>query len=186
MIVAVDEAEGFDQMFIHEMTQRECIRALELGRVGRLACARGNQPYIVPVYFACDGNHIYGFTTLGQKIEWMRSNPLVCFEIEEFISDDEWLSIVVLGRYEELTETPEHEAARLLAHELLQKRAMWWEPAWLAQSHRDKPHSLIPIFYRIHIETMTGHRATPDKLEEEPIRTPPKRGWLHRVLNRAN
>ena len=35
-----------------------------------------DQPYIVPIYFSYDGKHLYGVTTLGQKIEWMRSNPL--------------------------------------------------------------------------------------------------------------
>jgi nitroimidazol reductase NimA-like FMN-containing flavoprotein (pyridoxamine 5'-phosphate oxidase superfamily) len=40
---------------------------------------------------------------------------------------------------------------------------MWWEPAYISQAHRDQPHSLTPIFYRIHIEKMTGHRATSDE-----------------------
>ena len=59
-------------MFIHEMTIDECSNALEKGSLGRLACAQDNQPYIVPINFAFDGAYIYGFTTLGQKIEWTR------------------------------------------------------------------------------------------------------------------
>ena len=59
-------------MFIHEMTEDECRTALERVSFGRLACARDNQPYVVPIYFSYDGKHIYGFSTLGQKIEWMR------------------------------------------------------------------------------------------------------------------
>ena len=34
---------------------------------GRLACAHQNRPYIVPIYFAYEPDHLYGFTTLGQK-----------------------------------------------------------------------------------------------------------------------
>ena len=150
-------------MFIHEMTVDECSDALKETRLGRLACAQDNQPYIVPINFAFDGAHIFGFTTLGQKIEWTRLNPLVCFEVDEVVSHNEWMSIVVFGRYEELPDKPEYEKERTRAHAFLQKRAMWWEPAYISQEHREQPHSLTPIFFRIHIEKMTGHRATFDK-----------------------
>ena len=33
------------------MTEFECRQALEQKTVGRLACSRDNQPYVVPVYF---------------------------------------------------------------------------------------------------------------------------------------
>ena len=150
-------------MFIHEMTGDECADALKEMRLGRLACAQNNQPYIVPINFAFDGAYLYGFTTLGQKIEWTRLNPLVCFEVDEVVSHNEWMSIVVFGRYEELPDTPEYERERIRAHAFLQKRAMWWEPAYISQEHRDQPHSLTPVFFRIHIAKMTGHRATFDK-----------------------
>lgn len=164
-------------MYVHEMTQAECRRVLEHATFGRLGCARDNQPYVVPIFFAFDGQHlygcIYGFATLGQKVEWMRSNPLVCLEIDERTSHDEWLSVIVLGRYEELLDTPEYESERSQAHSLLQQRAMWWEPAFIAANHRDSPHSFTPIFYRIQIEEMTGHRATPDETDSSSPRREP-------------
>ena len=82
-------------MFIHEMTDDECRSALQKASIGRLGCARDNQPYVVPIYFVFDGKHLYGFTdekhlygftTVGQKIEWMRANPQICLEIDEFIA----------------------------------------------------------------------------------------------------
>jgi len=149
-------------MFIHEMTFNECRTALEKANVGRLACEHDGQPYAVPINFAFDGTYLYGFTTLGQKIEWMRANPLVCLEIDEIISESQWMSIVVFGRYEELPDEPKYERARIRAHAFLQKRAIWWEPAFISQEHRDQTHSFTPIFYRIHIKKITGHRATPD------------------------
>jgi nitroimidazol reductase NimA-like FMN-containing flavoprotein (pyridoxamine 5'-phosphate oxidase superfamily) len=150
-------------MFIHEMTIDECYSVLQKSNVGRLACARDGQPYVVPISFAFDGNYVYGFTTLGQKIEWMRSNPFICLEVDEIMSERQWTSLILFGQYEELPDRPEYEQARIRAHELLQKRAMWWEPAYISQEHRDQTHSLIPIFYRIHIKRITGHRATPDE-----------------------
>lgn len=149
-------------MFIHEMSRAECQELLARANVGRLACARENQPYVVPINFAFDGSYFYGFTTLGKKVEWMRSNPLVCLEVDEVSNPNQWASIVASGRYEELPDEPAYEKARKRAHAFLQKRAMWWEPAYISQEHRDQPHSLTPIFYRIRIDSVTGHRANSD------------------------
>jgi nitroimidazol reductase NimA-like FMN-containing flavoprotein (pyridoxamine 5'-phosphate oxidase superfamily) len=172
-------------MFIHEMTELECRQALEKADFGRLACARDNQPYVVPIYFAFDDDYIYGFTTLGQKIEWMRLNPHVCLEIDERVSHNKWISVIVFGHYEELPDEPEYKAARLEAHQLLQRRAMWWEPAYVGAAHRDEPHSFTPIFYRICIKTMTGHRATPDQEETHYVVLEPgqvKQSWWKKLL----
>ncbi len=152
-------------MFIHEMNEFQCQEVLEQTGVGRLACSKDDQPYVVPIYFSFDGRHIYGFSTLGRKVEWMRTNPKVCLEIDEEKSHEQWTSVLVYGRYEELPDEPEFEAARLAALEVLQKRAMWWEPAYISTEHYDVSHSLTPIFYRIHIEHTTGRRATKDRDE---------------------
>ena len=172
-------------MFIHEMTESECRQALLQATVGRLACARDNQPYVVPIYFAFDREHVYAFTSFGQKIEWMRTNPRVCLEIDERTTHNQWKSVIVFGRYEELPDLPRYEAARIKAHELLQKHVMWWEPAYVGAAHRDIPHSEEPIFYRIKIDRMTGHRATPD-LAELAVRdgdeTKARDGWWAEIL----
>ncbi len=182
-------------MFIHEMTEGECRTALEHASFGRLACAHDNQPYVLPIYFSYDGKHlygfstpgqIYGFSTLGQKIEWMRSNPLVCLEIDERTSHHQWMSVVVSGRYEELPDTPEFGAERVEAWEVLQKRAMWWEPAYVATEHQKQ---VAPIFYRIHIKQMTGRRATPDPVEAAASAAKPptaEESWLGSILHHWN
>ena len=82
-------------MDIQEMAEHQCRDALARVSFGRLACARDNQPYVVPIYFAYDGHHVYGFSTAGQKIDWMRSNPLVCLEIDEWTGRDRWMSVIV-------------------------------------------------------------------------------------------
>lgn len=167
------------------MTEFECRKALQRATVGRLACARDNQPYVVPIYFAIDRDHLYAFTTLGQKVEWMRLNPRVCVEIDERTTHDQWESVVIFGQYEELPDLPKFEAARAKALELLQQHVMWWEPAYIGAAHRDVSHSEKPIVYRIRIERMTGHRATPD-LEElagsAGEQEKPGDGWWSEIL----
>ena len=151
-------------MVIREITEAECREALARLRFGRLGCARDNQPYIVPVYVAYDGQHLYGFSTPGQKIEWMRSNPRVCLEIDEWTSHDQWLSVVVFGRYEELPNTAESAADLAHAQQTLHTHAAWWEYASIpAAEWRRKPGSFSPIYYRLRIEQLSGHQAAPAK-----------------------
>jgi uncharacterized protein len=150
-------------VLVREMTVQECLDLLERSRLGRIACARDDQPYVVPFYFAYHGTHLYSFATLGQKIEWMRTNPLVCVEVDEIISSQRWKSIVIFGRYEELPDTPQWRNERELAYQLLEKHAMWWQPGGVARTHHGKPHSLTMIYYRISIDEMTGHHGTPDE-----------------------
>lgn len=109
-------------MVIREMSREECLRVLAGARLARLACAHENQPYVVPVYLvyhepSSDDACLYGFTTPGQKVAWMRVNPLVCVEVDEVAAYDQWVSVIASGRYEELPETPGSDDAHLRAPE---------------------------------------------------------------------
>src|ERR1700722_18946282 len=175
-------------MLIREMSKEECLRVLAGARLAKLACAHENQPYVVPVYLAygepSSGEAcLYGFTTLGQKVVWMRANPLVCVEVDEVVNYDEWVSVIAIGRYEELPATPVRDSARgrlpeqsgsrpnetdeqgceNQAWEVLKPHPMWQEPgspAWAARARHDSAEPLIPIYYRIRIDSVTGHEAT--------------------------
>src|SRR5688500_6615380 len=99
-------------MIIREMDQDECLRVLAETRLARLACAFNNRPYIVPVYLAYYERSagepcLYGYTTLGHKVEWLRANPHVCVEVDEVTSCTRWKSVVAFGQYDELPELPE-------------------------------------------------------------------------------
>jgi nitroimidazol reductase NimA-like FMN-containing flavoprotein (pyridoxamine 5'-phosphate oxidase superfamily) len=55
----------------------------------------------------------------------MRINPKVCVETDEIPGENEWLSVIANGRYEELPE-PQYTAERAHARELLERRYKWW------------------------------------------------------------
>lgn len=174
-------------MLIRELTEDECRRAIPQVTLGRLACAEDGQPYVVPVYLAFSWNYLYGFSSLGRKIACMRANPLVCVEIDEIRSVDEWTTLIVFGVYEELADTPKNESARLLAHELLGKRAVWWQPAWVAVTNTKQAKQFTPVFYRILIDRVTGYRAS---REQSPDRSRPPgqhrglKGFLRQMRSR--
>ena len=144
-------------MLIHNLTRRESIDLLSRARLGRFACAYEGQSYIVPMHYAYDDNYLYSSTTLGQKINWMRANPLVCVEVDELVSPQDWATVIVLGKYEELPATPEHEADRQRAYHLLQRQPMWWEPAYVKTSLGGELRPLVPIYFRICIDKISGH-----------------------------
>jgi uncharacterized protein len=150
-------------VLIQELTTRASLDLLARTRLYRLACSRGDQPYVLPVYLVHDNGALYGFATVGQKIEWMRANPLVCVVADEVESPQQWASVIVSGRYEELLDMPEWQRARATAYKLLQQEGgMWWEPAFVKTTHGGTPRPLVPVWYRIHVVRITGHRATPD------------------------
>jgi len=148
-------------MLIQEMTEAECHSILTRTRLGRLACAHENQPYIVPIYFAYDQPYLYAFTTPGQKIEWMRYNHLVCLEVDEVEDSDQWTSVIIFGHYEELQDLPPWKDPSLHALELLNKNAGWWKAGCESSRLRDPLGPLTPVFYRIRIDRITGRRGTP-------------------------
>ena len=84
-------------MIIEELTFLECHAMLQRAEIARLACAVDNQPYIVPINVDFGDGCLYGYSTMGQKINWMRVNPLVCLEIEEFTGHKLWATLVCLG-----------------------------------------------------------------------------------------
>jgi nitroimidazol reductase NimA-like FMN-containing flavoprotein (pyridoxamine 5'-phosphate oxidase superfamily) len=150
-------------MLIQTMTRQASIDLLGRARLGRLACAHDGQSYITPVSFACDENYLYAFSTFGQKISWMRANPRVCIEAEELVTRENWATVIVIGRYEELTDAPKYEVLRTHAYNLLKKDHLWWEPGYVKTVLDGIERPIIStMYFRIHIDQISGHRGVPD------------------------
>ena len=154
--------------------------------LGRLACVRGMQPYIVPIYFAYQDHWLYSFSVQGQKIDWMRANPSVCVEADE-VTPEQWTTVVVFGRYEELCDTHDFRRERAFAFNLLRQRAMWWEHGGAKRTLGGTPPE-VPVFYRIKIEQITGRRAAseqgmPDTKQAKADAD--EQGWLRKTIRRV-
>jgi len=173
-------------MWIKELTKPECLEVLARAQLARLACARGMQPYIVPIYCAYQDHWLYSFSVLGQKIDWMRTNPLVCVEADQ-IRREQWATVVVFGRYEELCDTPEFRSERTLAFNLLQQRAMWWEHGGEKIMPGGTP-AAVPVFYRIKIEQITGRCGASERAVSDTTQAKDdldEQGWLRKMFRRA-
>lgn len=145
-------------MVITEMTYQESLAVIAKSNLARLACANENQPYLVPINYVLDHGCIYSFATFGRKIDWMRANPLVCVGVDEIIHSRQWQSVVAFGRYEELDGSQPNAADRHLAWKLLQRRPNWWQPAYVKTVISGEERPLAPIFFRIQLDEVSGHR----------------------------
>lgn len=63
------------------------------------------------INYAYDGTAIYAHATPGTKVEGMRRNPIVAFEIDEITDPAHWRSVLLHGRARELVDRAEKEAA---------------------------------------------------------------------------
>ena len=174
-------------MLIHELTRQECLDLLARVHIGKLACAQGMQPYIVPIHFAYENFALYIFSMVGKKIEWMRANPLVCVEADDIVSAEQWTSVIVFGRYEELSDTRDLKSERSRAIQLLQERAVWWEPGYAKITHDGTRPQPVPVFCRINVAEITGRRAAPEPGPPDTSRSTAdsgKGGWLEKLLRR--
>jgi nitroimidazol reductase NimA-like FMN-containing flavoprotein (pyridoxamine 5'-phosphate oxidase superfamily) len=148
-------------MLVRELNREESLAFLAGKRFARLGCAWRGQPYIMPIRIAQESNHLYCFSTVGQKIEWMRKNPLVCVEADEIESLQKWCSVVAFGRYAELPRTSDHDKERHRAHTLLWPDGEVWEPGYARTIVHGKTHVLEAVYFKIHLDEVSGRRATP-------------------------
>jgi len=170
-------------MLIEELTSRASLEVLAGTHLGRLACARGMQLYIVPIDFSYQDYWLYNISMPRQEIEWMRANPLVCVEADQ-MRRAHWTTVVVFGRYEELRDTPEFRRKRALAFNLLRQRPLWWEHASAKPTPVDAPEA-VPIYYRIKVEQVTGRRAVIEQAISDTTRAKSAsgaQGWLRKAF----
>lgn len=168
-------------MQISDMNEKDSIDVLKRVHLGRLACAQYDQPYVTPIFFACNDSSLYSFTTIGQRLNWMRANPLVCLEVDDVTDAQNWLSVIVFGRFAELPDTPHFTAERELAYELLRRRPIWWEPAYVKTTVNAVERPLELTYFRIRIDKITGRRSIPDATLRPVFRDRISR-WLGHAL----
>jgi nitroimidazol reductase NimA-like FMN-containing flavoprotein (pyridoxamine 5'-phosphate oxidase superfamily) len=97
-----------------ELNDSQMISILSSQALGRLACTDGEHPYIVPLTYTYDGEYIYGQTSEGTKLEILRKNPNVCFEVDRLTDMRNWQSVIAYGTFEELKAKEAEKAREIL------------------------------------------------------------------------
>lgn len=87
---------------------------------GRLGCHANGITYIVPVNYVYKDGAVYAHSAPGKKIDMMRENPKVCFEVDEIKNIFNWKSVIGWGRFEELSDMEaQQQAMQLLIHRIM-------------------------------------------------------------------
>ncbi|QEH42672.1 pyridoxamine 5'-phosphate oxidase family protein [Chitinophaga sp. XS-30] len=143
------------------LSEENIDQLLESGSTGRIGCYDGEKVYIVPVSYAYNGTYLVAHSAEGMKIKMMRKNPEICFQVDHIESGRNWQSVVLWGKYEEVTDPKErYYAMKFLVGRLMHIQAS--ETAGVQGMSRElanpdeQPHELKPVVYRIRIKERTG------------------------------
>ncbi|MBW3634522.1 MAG: pyridoxamine 5'-phosphate oxidase family protein [Chloroflexi bacterium] len=92
---------------IHVLPPDEIEQLLRTAIVGRIACCGhggvgDGRPYLVPLAYGYDGEAVYAHSGPGRKLDLMRAEPRVTFEVDEAQAPDRWRSVIAEGIFEEI------------------------------------------------------------------------------------
>ncbi len=145
---------SLDDKQIEEVLMRQIL--------GRIGCSSGGVTYIVPISYAYDGIYVYGHTGKGMKIDVMRQNPDVCFEVEEMKDMANWKSVIAWGKFEEVTDQAQRKAGLQLLVDrvlpLISSETTHLSPQWPFPVN--DINTIKGILFRIKLEKKTGRFET--------------------------
>lgn len=134
---------------------------LEKSIVGRLGYTDGHKIYIIPISFLFyNHKYIIAHSREGQKIEILRKNPEVCLEVDMIHNLSNWKSVILWGRYEEISHQPDkHYALDMLIRKINKQKLV--EAHVSPEEPEIEKSTALPdrekaIVYRIKIEKRTG------------------------------
>jgi uncharacterized protein len=135
---------------IRELPTEEIEALLRTAIVGRIACcghgATGDgRPYLVPLAYGYDGDAVYAHSGPGRKLDLMRAEPRVTFEVDEAIAPDRWRSVIAEGTFEEIDD-PQRDAALQVIY----------------GSDGVPDLGTLTVVFRIRLTSRSGRYETPD------------------------
>ena len=143
-----------------DLTPSEIESVLRTNYLGRIGCHASGRTYVVPIGYAFDRGDVIAYSADGMKVQMMRANPDVCFQVDHFATLTNWRSVIGWGKFEEM-----HGAAADKAKGFLIDR---FSEVSLADSNRltfgqrevldsaKAGHAKGEVIYRIHLTELTG------------------------------
>ena len=126
--------------------------------VGRIGCHDGDRTYLVPISYAYDGEYIYCHTCEGMKVNIMRKNPKVCFEVDHLQNMANWQSVIAWGTFEELKDPVERGKALVKLHDrilpMIASETVRLSSDWPFPP--DEMSKIVGVTFRIRLGEKTG------------------------------
>ena len=152
---------------IEEMLAKDVREVLARIGYGHLACCEGEEPYVVPIHYAFNGEDVYIYTTEGKKTEILRKNSKICLQAEEIGSNESWISVMVFGEAAQLVdEDKRQEALDLILKgnpRLTPAISIRWMDSWVREN--------VEVIYRIRVRSLSGRRTMNRKNRSDAMLT---------------
>lgn len=142
-----------------ELNEMQIDHLLLSQSVGRIACTDGKLPYIVPVTYIFDGKAIIGQSKKGKKLDIMRENPNVCFQVDTVQNMANWRSVITTGTFHELEGEEAVKARDYLFNHLwpfLTSSTIHPHEHASSLSSVDDTNRIKPVMFKIVIDKKTG------------------------------
>ena len=145
---------------IRKLDEEECHLLLQNNYIGHLAYIYQNHPYMVPMTYFFDQklNSIICYSAEGHKINAMRKNDRVSFEVTEIESVHNWKSVLVHGNYEEVSgneiKLKLHDFSMGVKNIIMQRENR--ELNFISEFSSKIYKNDLPIAFMVKIEDITG------------------------------
>jgi nitroimidazol reductase NimA-like FMN-containing flavoprotein (pyridoxamine 5'-phosphate oxidase superfamily) len=142
-----------------QLNEEQIEQLLKEKFVGRIGCCTNGLTYIVPISYAYIHGYIYARTFEGMKLDTMRQNSSICFQVDDIPDMSNWKSVIAWGQFEELTEKIERNKAL----QILMERKLPLLSSTMAKFAKDWPFiadedfdNIPGIVFRIMLTEKTG------------------------------
>lgn len=146
------------------IAKKECIQILRNNYIGHIGFISNNTPFIIPITYYYDENEniIISYSGGGHKIDSMRLNNTVSFQVEDIKSLTNWKSVLLIGEFEELSGSIAkmhlHHFAQNVKNIMSEKEAI--DPHQITSFSSKIDSGSIPIVYRIKINDVFGKQKS--------------------------
>jgi nitroimidazol reductase NimA-like FMN-containing flavoprotein (pyridoxamine 5'-phosphate oxidase superfamily) len=145
------------KLMLGQLTTEQCEQILASEVVGRIGCYADHEVNIVPITYVFDKGLVYAHSKEGHKIDMMRKNPKVCFQVDRIENMASWRSVIGWGVFEELKEKLDQETALRVLRERLSPLTT---SDSVRTSHSADPNEVRrerhPVLYRISLYKVSG------------------------------
>ncbi|WP_299113925.1 pyridoxamine 5'-phosphate oxidase family protein [uncultured Winogradskyella sp.] len=145
---------------IRSLSETESLNILQSNYIGNLSYIYRNRPFIAPItyYFNKENDEIIGYSAEGHKVMAMRKNINVCLNVSEVDSVNDWISILVHGRFTEIkgseAKAKLHEFSLGVKDLIINKehRKLDFISEFSSKIYKDD----LPVIFVIKVEEVTG------------------------------
>jgi len=144
-----------DAVTFRELTIEEIHALLARNHVGRIAYSFRDRVDIRPIHYVYSDNWIFGRTSQSDKLDVLKHNQWVAFEVDEVKGPFDWESVVAHGSFYRLTDEDMPQNAELREEALKHVRA--FAPSALRETD---PVPFRTELFAIALDKLTGRAAS--------------------------